>query len=189
MRYERLDEQPRRRRWPWLLLVLVAALVLGAILWRWMPPGDATMARLRAVEVAYESVYAPPMPADAAVGEPLSDAQRSALETEIQTRIEACCTEGLAREHGRTARALARQVSIALARGQLYDPTFPREHLRDLQFRYRAWNGDLVFDVFVGGESKIEQLPVYDVGFVSETLRFTRVDGVWKLVEVQHFGA
>ena len=28
-----------------------------------------------------------------------------------------------------------------------------------------------------------------ETGFIKETIRFTKVDGVWKIAEAQHFGA
>jgi hypothetical protein len=61
--------------------------------------------------------------------------------------------------------------------------------VRDLRSRYRTLGGDLVFDVVVAGESKIEQLPVSETDFVRETIRFTRAGGIWKVAEIKHFGA
>ena len=191
MKHERLEEQPLRRRWRWrwLVLILIAAAVVGAVLWRWTPPGDVTMSPVRAAEVAYESVFAPVTPEDAEVGEPLSAAQQAALESELQPRLEACCTADFLRTQGRYARSMARRVSTALANGRRCDPTHPYEHLRDLEFRYRAWNGDLVFDVYAPGESKVQRLPVSETDFVKATIRFANVGGVWKIDEAQHFGA
>ena len=189
MTHERLEEQPRRSTRPWLVLILVVAAAVGAVSWRWVPPGDATMSQVRAAEVAYESVFAPVAPEGAKPGAPLSAAQRAALESELQARLEACCTQDFLRTQGRYARSMARRVSTALANGTRYDPVHPYEHLRDLQFRRRLWNGDLVFDVYAPGETKVGGLPVPETGFIKETIRFTKVDGVWKIAEAQHFGA
>jgi hypothetical protein len=184
-----IAEEPRRKKWPWLILILIIAAVAGAALWRWIPPGDVTMKQVRAAEVAYESVFAPAVPAGAKVGQPLATGQQAALETALQARLEACCTSGFLRTQGHYARSMARRVSTALANGHRYDPVHPYEYLRDLQFRYRTPGGDLVFDVFVAGESKIEQLPVYETDFVRETIRFTKTGGIWKIAEIKHFGA
>jgi hypothetical protein len=97
MKYEELTQAPRRRKWPWIVAVLIIAGIALAIAWRWMPPGDATMAQVRAAEVAYESVLAP-------------------------------------------------------------------------------------------GATRVRGLPVSDAAFVSETITFTKDDGVWKIAGDQHFG-
>lgn len=189
MKYERLDEVPRRKKWPWLILVVAILAAATAVAWRWVPPSDVTMAQVRAAEVAYESVFAPVVPQSAQVGEPLSARELASLEKELQARLEACCTPAFLATQGHYAQSMARRVSTALANGHRYEPVHPYEYLRDLQFRYRTWSGDLVFDVFAPGDSKVQGLPVSETAFVAETIRFTKVDGVWKIADDQHFGA
>jgi hypothetical protein len=52
-----------------------------------------------------------------------------------------------------------------------------------------ARNGDLVFDVYAPGESTVQGLPISETDFVKATIRFTNVDGVWRIDEAQRFGA
>ena len=186
MTHEPLEVQPRRKKWPWLVLVLVVAAIAAVIAWRWAPPVDATMAQLRSADVLYESVYAPVPPDGAAPGRPLTAAQSDALEAKLAAVLHGTCTPAYLAELKHTARGMTNRVSSALARGEDYAPSHPYEYMRDLQFRYRTWGGALVFDVYEPGQVA-GGTP--ESGFVTQRIRFEKVDGAWRIAELQHFGA
>jgi len=186
MKYERLDEQPRRKKWPWLVLILTVAALVATIAWRWAPPLDATMAQVRTADVLYESVYAPAPPDGTKPGHPLTQAQRDAFEAQLTATLRETCTAAYVAELKNTARGMTNRVSSALAHGEEYAPSHPYEYLRDLQFRYRTWGGDLVFDVYEPGRVA-GGTP--ESGFVTQRIRFENVDGSWRIADIQHFGA
>ena len=150
----RLAEQPRRRKWPWVLLVLVIALMVGAVLWRWVPPSGGTMNDIRTLVFSRQMAEQPQPPAGAKPGKALTKEQRAAVERMTRQRLGQVLTP---REYTRAAdhAQIPRVIAGALSRQVAHAHRFPivwgsmgaGEQLGDLSFVRRNPSGSLVVRV------------------------------------------
>ena len=109
----------RRPGWPELLAVLLlVAVVGGALAWRYAPPSASTMDQVRsAIELRRESLIPTPPQAAIARGR-MTPAERAALEKQVAADIVASCTPRFALEQiveGRAPRNAAQVSANALA--------------------------------------------------------------------------
>ena len=176
------------RRHPKLVVFFViAAAVTAVVSWRFVPPSDAAMTAVRKADVTFRSAWAPVVPEGAVAGKRLTDVQHDALQGQITEALRGSCTADYRAELPNAAHDMANRVSRELKAGGQFSPSHPYQYMRDLQFRYRTLDGALVFDVYQPGDSVGSA--GYDAGFVSERIRFEKVDGVWLIADVESFGA
>jgi hypothetical protein len=149
-----VDGRPRRRWWPWLLLVLVVVAIAGAVLWRWTPPRGRTMNDVRTVVLSREMAEQPQPPAGATPGRPLTKEQRAAVERLTRQRLSQVLTP---REYARAAdhAHIPQIVAGALSQLVAHADHFPivwgsmgaGTQLGDLSFVRRNPSGSIVVRV------------------------------------------
>ena len=104
----------RRPGWPELLAVLLlAAVVGGALTWRYAPPRSSTMDQVRsAIELRRDSLIPTPPKAAIARGR-MTAAERVALEKQVARSIVASCTPRFALEQVVEGRAPQNAVQVS----------------------------------------------------------------------------
>lgn len=192
MEYERLDEQPRRKKWPWVVLILVIALVAGAALWRWTPPRGRTMNEIRTVVLSREMVEQPQPPAGATPGRPLTEAQKASVTAMTTSRLRRVLTP---EEYAATMDrgSLPRLVTGGLSRLVAHSSSFPvvwgslgaGSQLGDLSFVRRNASGSLVVRVvhwdhtlWGGGNGP----------YFTQEYTLQKVDGSWRIAAERDLG-
>ena len=124
----------RRPGWPELLAVLLlAAVVVGALAWRYVPPRASTMGQVRsAIELRRDSLIPTPPQAAIARGRMTSD-ERDALERQVAKNIVAICTPRFALEQiveGRAPQDAVQVSANALASGMAWPAPVARPPCR-----------------------------------------------------------
>lgn len=180
-------EQRRRRRrpgWPELVaLLIVVALVAGAMAWRYVPPRSSTMMELKnAIETRRDSLI--PTPPESAIARGrMTDAERAALERKVAAELAACCTPRFALEsivEHDAPREAVRASAQLLASGSAWPAPVARQP-SDLVFVRRSWDGSIVV--------RREQPQFDSVGERADLYVFRRVGGRWLIDEIDYRGA
>ena len=175
----------RRPGWPELLAVLLlAAVVGGALAWRYAPPSSSTLEQVRsAIELRRDSLI--PTPSEAAIARGrMTPAERTALERQVARNIVASCTPRFALEQiveGHAPRNAAQVSANALASGMAWPAPVARQPAGDPAFVRRNWDGSIVI--------RINQALLGQVEDVGDLYVFRRVDGRWLIDEIVHRGA
>jgi hypothetical protein len=169
----------RRPGWPELLAVLLlVALVGGALAWRYAPPRASTMDQVRsAIELRRDSLIPTPPQAAIARGR-MTAAERAALEKQVAADIVASCTPRFALEQiveGRAPQDGAQVSANLLASGTEWPVPLAETPIGEPAFVRRNWDGSIVV-----------RASIDDVG---DFYVLRRVDGRWLIDEVIHRGA
>ena len=175
----------RRPGWPELLAVLLlAAVVGGALAWRYAPPRLSTMDQVRrAIELRRDSLIPTPPQAAIARGR-MTPAERAGLEKQVARSIVASCTPRFALEQmaeGRAPQDAAQVSANALASGMAWPAPVARQPAGDPAFVRRNWDGSIVV--------RIDQPLLGQVEDAGDLYVFRRVDGRWLIDEIVHRGA
>ena len=174
----------RRPGWPELLAVLLlAAVVGGALAWRYVPPSSSTMDQVRsAIELRRDSLI--PTPPEAAIARGrMTPAERALLEKQVARSIVASCTPQFALEQVGEGRAPQNAVQVsanALASGVVWPAPATQRPVGDPDFVRRNWDGSIV--VRMGRE------PLGQVEDIGDLYIFRQVDGRWLIDEIIHRG-
>jgi len=175
----------RRPGWPELLAVLLlVAVVGGAMAWRYAPPRASTMDQVRsAIELRRDSLI--PTPPEAAIARGrMTPAERAALEKQVARSIVAGCTPRFAREQiveGRAPQDAVQVSANALASGMAWPAPVARQPVGDPAFVRRNWDGSIVV--------RIDQPLLGDVEDTGDLYAFRRVEGRWLIDEIVYRGA
>ena len=188
----RLAEQPRRRRWPWLVLVLIVALLAGAVIWRWTPPRGRTMNDIRTVVLSREMLEQPQPPADATPGRPLTKAQKASVAALTTSRLRQVLTPAQfawTMEHTQLPKLIAGSLSQLAAAAAGFPIVWKNagagERLGDLSFVRRNPDGSIVVRVvhwdrtLWGGSSG----PYY-----TQEYTLKKVGGSWRIASERDLG-
>jgi hypothetical protein len=175
----------RRPGWPELVaLLLLVAVVAGALAWRYVPPSSSTMEQVRsAIELRRDSLIPTPPKAAIARGQ-MTPAERAALEKQVAADIVASCTPRFAHEQivgGRAPQDAVQVSANALASGLAWPAPVARQPVGDPSFVRRNWDGSIVV--------RIDEPLLGDVEDTGDFYVFRRVDGRWLIDEIVRRGA
>jgi hypothetical protein len=175
----------RRPGWPELLAVLLlVAVVGGALAWRYVPPSSSTMDQVRsAIELRRDSLIPTPPKAAIARGR-MTVAERAALEKQVARSIAASCTPRFALEQvvdGHAPRNAVQVTANALASGADWPAPVAQQPIGDPTFVRRNWGGSIVVRIVEPLLGQVE-----DIG---DLYVFRRVEGRWLIDEIVHQGA
>jgi hypothetical protein len=188
----RLAEQPRRRRWPWLVLILAVFLIAGAVFWRWTPPRGRTMNEIRAVVLSRTMLEQPQPPAGATPGRRLTKAQKASVAALTTDRLRQVLTpEEYARmmAHTHLPKLIAGSLSELAASAGGFPVVWKNAgaggQLGDLSFVRRNPNGSIVVRVvqwdrtlWGGGNGP----------FYTQEYTLKKVDGSWRIASERDLG-
>jgi len=190
----RLAEQPRRKKWPWVLLILVIALVVGAVLWRWLPPSAGTMAQLRTVVFSREMIDQPQPPLGAKPGRPLTAQQRAQVESSTERRLQQVLTpEAYVRETARyrLPHLIAGGLSRAVASVHSFPIVWGWSHaasgasLSDLDFVQRNADGSVVVRIVYWDHTLWSGS---NGPFYTQEYTLKKVGGSWRIASDRQWG-
>jgi hypothetical protein len=192
MGHERLDDHARRKRWPWVLLVLVIAMMVGGVLWRWVPPRGGTMNDIRTVVFSREMAELPQPPAGAKPGRALTKEQRASVERMTRQRLSQVLTPkeyARAADHAQIPQVAANVLSQLVAHSDHFPIVWGSmgagKQLGDLSFVRRNPSGSLVVRVvhwdhtLWGGSNG----PYY-----TQEYTLQKVDGSWRIAAERDLG-
>lgn len=175
----------RRPGWPELAaLLLVVAVVAGALAWRYLPPSSSTMDQVRsAIELRRDSLIPTPPKAAIARGR-MTPAERAVLEKQVAADIVASCTPRFALEQiieGRAPRNAVQVSANALASGVVWPAPAAQRPVGDPDFVRRNWDGSIVV--------RIDRELLGQVEDMGDLYVFRRVGGRWLIDEIVYRGA
>jgi len=176
-------ERRRNRRRPGrpelLAVLLITAVVVGALAWRYLPPSSSTMEQVRAAIVARRDSLIPTPPQAAIARGRMTAAERSALEEQARKSILASCTPRFVRRQlveGHAAQDAVQVSANAVASGVEWPAPAARQPVGDPSFVRRDWDGSLVV--------RLGSPLLGEVETTGDLYVFRRVDGRWLIDEI-----
>jgi hypothetical protein len=183
---ERRLRRARRRpaRVSLAVLLTLAALIGGAVAWRFVPPSAATMDEVRAAIATRRCTLIPTPPESAIVRRQMTTEERGDLERQVAAALAACCTPRYALERIIEEDAVDRAVEASaalLAEGAPWPAPVARQPLGEVVFVRRTWDGALVVRLDQPGFDRAEDR--------ADRYVLRRVDGRWLIDDIDHRGA
>lgn len=192
MAYERLEEQPRRKKWPWLVLILIIAFFLAAVIWHWAPPKAGTMAQIRTAVFSFETAKQPPAPLGSKPGQHLTKKQRASLEFGIERQLRQVLTpEFYATQTNRyrLPHLIAGSVTEAVASARrfplAYRSRMGETALSDLQFVRRNLDGSVVVRIVYWDHTLWNG---HTGPFFTQEYTLKKVGGSWRIAADRQWG-
>jgi hypothetical protein len=192
MTYERLEEQPRRKKWPWLVLILIVAAIVAAVLWRWAPPTAGTMAQIRTAVFSFETSKQPSGLFDSKPGQHLTKKRRADLEFGIERQLQQVLTPEFYAEQTKQYRlphVIAGSLAEAVASARRFPLAwrFPlgETSLSDLQFVRRNLDGSVVVRIVYWEHTLWNG---HTGPFFTQEYMLKKVGGSWRIADERQWG-